>query len=81
VLFKAHEPGHKAQRSWIARLVSAGFARFNVGFEWLSTSYGRLTRRLVQVTGAVLLVYAGLIGVAAFQFARAPTGFIPEQDH
>jgi hydrophobe/amphiphile efflux-1 (HAE1) family protein len=80
VLFKAHEPGHKARGSWIARLVSAGFARFNVGFEWLSTSYGRLTRRLVQVAGVVLLVYAGLIGVAGFQFARAPTGFIPEQD-
>src|SRR5882672_4171966 len=80
VLFKAHEPGHKAQGPWIARLVRAGFARFNIGFEWLSTSYGRLTRRLVQITGVVLLVYAALIGVAGFQFARAPTGFIPEQD-
>ena len=79
VLFKAHEPG-KARGSWIVRLVQAGFARFNFGFEWLSTSYGRLTRRLVQITGVVLLVYAVLIGVAGFQFARAPTGFIPEQD-
>jgi multidrug efflux pump subunit AcrB len=34
----------------------------------------------VQITGVVLLVYAVLIGVAGFQFARAPTGFIPEQD-
>jgi hydrophobe/amphiphile efflux-1 (HAE1) family protein len=80
VLFKAHEPGHKKQGSWIVRLVQAFFARFNYGFEWLSTSYGRLTRRLVQITGVVLLVYAGLIGLAGFQFARAPTGFIPEQD-
>src|SRR4029077_15158781 len=44
VLFRAHEPGHKPRGSWIARLVQAGFARFNLGFEWLSTSYGRLTR-------------------------------------
>jgi hydrophobe/amphiphile efflux-1 (HAE1) family protein len=80
VLFKAHEPGHKKQGSWIVRLVQAFFARFNDGFEWLSTSYGRLTRRLVQITGVVLLVYAALIGLAGFQFARAPTGFIPEQD-
>jgi len=79
VLFKAHEPG-KARGSWIVRLARGGFARFNLGFEWLSTSYGRLTRRLVQITGVVLLVYAVLIGVAGFQFARAPTGFIPEQD-
>jgi hydrophobe/amphiphile efflux-1 (HAE1) family protein len=80
VLFKAHEPGHKARTSGIRRLVQAGFDRFNFGFEWLSTSYGRLTQRLVQITGVVLLVYAGLIGVAGVQFARAPTGFIPEQD-
>src|SRR3984885_2933466 len=80
VLFKAHEPGHATRGSWIARLVQAGFDRFNFGFNWLSTSYGRLTRRLVQMVGVVLLAYAVLIGIAGFQFARAPTGFIPEQD-
>jgi hydrophobe/amphiphile efflux-1 (HAE1) family protein len=80
VLFRAHEPGHKPRGSWIVRLVQAGFARFNLGFEWLSTSYGQLTRRLVQITGVVLVIYAVLIGAAGFQFARAPTGFIPEQD-
>jgi hydrophobe/amphiphile efflux-1 (HAE1) family protein len=80
VLFKAHEPGHKSRPSGIRRLVQAGFDKFNFAFEWLSTSYGRLTRRFVQATGAVLLAYAVLIGVTGFQFARAPTGFIPEQD-
>src|SRR5258706_645173 len=80
VLFRAHEPGHKARGSWIVRLARGGFARFNLGFEWLSTSYGRLTRRLVQITRVVLLGYAALIALAGFQFARAPTGFIPEQD-
>ena len=80
VLFKAHEPGHKNRSSWIGRIVQAGFDRFNLGFEWMSTSYARLTRRLVQVTGVVLLAYAVLIGTAGFQFGRAPTGFIPEQD-
>ena len=80
VLFKAHEPGHKIRPSGIRRLVQAGFDKFNFGFEWLSTSYGRLTQRFVQATGVVLLAYAVLIGVTGFQFARAPTGFIPEQD-
>jgi hydrophobe/amphiphile efflux-1 (HAE1) family protein len=80
VLFKAHEPGHKARRSGIAGLVRAGFERFNFGFEWLSTAYGRLTQRLVQALGVMLLAYALLIGVAGVQFARTPTGFIPEQD-
>ncbi|RZN30128.1 multidrug efflux RND transporter permease subunit [Bradyrhizobium sp. Leo121] len=80
VLFKAHEPGHKIRPSGIRRLVRAGFDKFNFGFEWLSTRYGRVTGRLVQVTGVVLLAYAALIGIAGVQFARAPTGFIPEQD-
>jgi hydrophobe/amphiphile efflux-1 (HAE1) family protein len=80
VLFKAHEPGHKVQSSIIVRLVQAAFSRFNLGFECLSDSYGRMTRRFVQFTGLILLAYALLIGVAGVQFARAPTGFIPEQD-
>ena len=80
VLFKAHDPSHRVRSSAIVRLVKAGFDRFNFGFQWLSTSYGRLTRRLAQVTGVALLAYAVLIGLAGFQFARAPTGFIPEQD-
>src|ERR1700760_2647665 len=80
VLFKAHEPGHAKRRSWFMRLVQAAVDRFNFGFEWLSNSYGRMTRRLVQAVGAMLLAYALLIGVTGFQFARSPTGFIPEQD-
>jgi HAE1 family hydrophobic/amphiphilic exporter-1 len=80
VLFKAHELGHKPQSSPIVRLVRAGFERFNFGFEWLSNGYGRMTRRFVQFTGLVLVAYAVLIGVTGVQFARTPTGFIPEQD-
>jgi hydrophobe/amphiphile efflux-1 (HAE1) family protein len=80
VLFKAQEPGDEIRSSGIRRLVRAGFDKFNLGFEWLSTRYGRVTGRLVQVTGVVLLAYAALIGIAGVQFARAPTGFIPEQD-
>jgi HAE1 family hydrophobic/amphiphilic exporter-1 len=34
----------------------------------------------VQASGRVLLAYVALICVAGAQFARAPTGFIPEQD-
>jgi hydrophobe/amphiphile efflux-1 (HAE1) family protein len=80
VLFKAHEVGHKPQSSPIVRLVRAGFERFNFGFEWLSNGYGRMTRRFVQFTGLMLVAYAVLIGVTGVQFARTPTGFIPEQD-
>ena len=59
---------------------SAAFDRFNRGFEWLSFGYGSLTRRLVRAGAIVLVVYVGLIGTAGVEFARTPTGFIPEQD-
>jgi hydrophobe/amphiphile efflux-1 (HAE1) family protein len=63
-----------------ARLISAGFNRFNRGFEWLAQGYGQLTRRLVRALAVVLAIYAALIATAAFELPRAPTGFIPEQD-
>src|SRR5271163_2717508 len=46
----------------------------------MTFGYGYLTRRLVRGVTVVLVVYAGLIGVAALEFSRTPTGFIPEQD-
>ncbi len=80
VLFKAHEPTGRARAKGLGRLLRAGFNGFNRGFESLSNTYGRLTRRLVQVAGVVLVIYALLIGLAGVQFSRTPTGFIPEQD-
>ena len=80
VLFKSRGVNEGSRPNWLALTVGKGFGAFNSGFEWLSTSYARLTRRLVQVTGVMLMAYAVLIGLAGFQFARAPSGFIPEQD-
>ena len=80
VLFKAHEPKDETRSVGPGRLVRAGFATFNRGFEWLSNAYGRLTRRLVQIMGVAVMAYVLLIALAGVQFSRAPTGFIPEQD-
>ena len=81
LLFKAHEPGHaRRRRVGPTQLVAAAFGGFNRGFEALSRGYGRLTARLVRVAFAVVAVYLGLIALAGFQFGRAPTGYIPEQD-
>jgi hydrophobe/amphiphile efflux-1 (HAE1) family protein len=80
VLFKAHS-SHLVSRAGLARRVLNGaFDRFNRGFERLSFSYGNVTRRLVRAVTIVLVVYAGLIGIAGVEFAKTPTGFIPEQD-
>jgi hydrophobe/amphiphile efflux-1 (HAE1) family protein len=80
VLFKTHQIHDARGQTILVRLVRGGFALFNRGFERLSDGYGALTARLVRMLGLVLAVYIGLIGLAAFQFSRVPTGFIPEQD-
>ncbi|MGF6227166.1 hydrophobe/amphiphile efflux-1 (HAE1) family protein [Inquilinus ginsengisoli] len=80
VLFKAHDPGQSARAGLGRRLLQAGFGRFNRGFDRLSHGYGRLARRLIRATVVVLVLYLGLVGLTGVQFARAPTGFIPEQD-
>ena len=80
VLFKEHALQQPRRRSLPARGIGGFFAAFNRGFERMSNAYGRLTRRLVAAVAVVLVAYAALIALAGFQFSRAPTGFIPEQD-
>ncbi len=79
LLLKPH--AHKsAPPSLLMRPIGAFFRGFNWGFDKLSRGYGMLTHRLLRLGALVLLVYVGLIGLTGWQFARAPTGFIPEQD-
>ncbi len=80
LLLGAHDPHRGARGSLAGRLLRAAFARFNRGFEQLSDAYGALTRRLVRGLAIVVVIYVALIGAAGFEFARVPTGFIPEQD-
>jgi HAE1 family hydrophobic/amphiphilic exporter-1 len=68
------------RRPLLLRPVHGFFAGFNWLFDRLALGYGGVTRRLVRLTAVVLAVYAGLIALTAWQFERAPTGFIPPQD-
>ena len=49
-------------------------------FEKLSSGYAGLTRRVLRVSALMLVLYAGLIGLTYFEFARTPSGFIPPLD-
>ncbi len=80
LLFRPHATHAPASPSLAVRAVRAFFAGSTAASRRCPAGYGRLTTRLVRALGLVLLVYAGLIALTAFQFARAPTGFIPEQD-
>src|SRR5215471_6631524 len=80
VLFKAHDSHDLSRTGLTRRLLYGAFGRFNRGFYRISFGYGNLTRRLVRAVSIVIVVYAGLIGIAGVEFAKTPTGFIPEQD-
>ena len=56
------------------------FSGFNRMFEKLSSGYAGLTRRALRVSALMLVIYAGLIGLAFFEFSRTPSGFIPPLD-
>jgi multidrug efflux pump subunit AcrB len=64
----------------LARPFVAFFNGFSRGFEGLASVHGQMTTRLVLLTTVVLAVYVGLLGLTGWQFGRAPTGFIPEQN-
>jgi HAE1 family hydrophobic/amphiphilic exporter-1 len=80
LLFKPHAAEAHARHSLLARPLFAFFRGFNRAFGWLAESYGRLTGRLARIGAVMLVVYAGLIGLTGFEFSRAPTGFITNQD-
>jgi len=81
VLLKPHESGddHKTSRG-LARAAQVLFGGFNAAFAWMSSRYGDLTCRFVRATIVMLLAYAGLIGLTAFQMSKMATGFIPDSD-
>jgi hydrophobe/amphiphile efflux-1 (HAE1) family protein len=80
LLLKPHTSGSDARRGLLRRTIYRGFGGFNRVFEATSDGYRSLTRRLLRLSGLVLIVYCGLLVTTAFLFSRTPTGFIPEQD-
>jgi multidrug efflux pump subunit AcrB len=56
------------------------FRAFNRGFDWMTAGYGRSVGLTLRLSVIVLAVYGGLLVMTYLQFARAPTGFIPQQD-
>ncbi|GEO38219.1 HAE1 family hydrophobic/amphiphilic exporter-1 [Skermanella aerolata] len=81
LLFKPHD--HEAQHrksNLLMRPVNAFFNGFNRLFDGLASGYGGMTRRFVRLPLMVLSVYGLLLLATGWQFNRAPTGFIPNQD-
>jgi hydrophobe/amphiphile efflux-1 (HAE1) family protein len=77
-------PEHGAPKDRLTRLLDAIFGwffrGFNKVFKRAGDSYAGLVRRLLRVAALALVVYAGLVGLGLYTFAKVPTGFIPAQD-
>ncbi|HEY3861676.1 MAG TPA: multidrug efflux RND transporter permease subunit [Verrucomicrobiae bacterium] len=75
---------HGQRNDFFSRLLNGAagwlFRGFNSVFGRATAAYSRSVRRLIGVSGLVLVIYLGLIGLTWFSFKRVPSGFIPPQD-
>lgn len=78
LLLKLNRQDHELR--WWERPAQWFFTRFEKAFDQSTASYVALTGRLVRMVVLMLVVYGGLLLLTAFQFGRAPGGFIPAAD-
>ena len=75
---------HGARRDVLAWLLDGVLGWFFRLFNWAfgkgTAVYVRLVGGLLRASVVALLVYAGLLVLTYFEFTRAPTGFVPQQD-
>jgi len=81
ILLRSHEAG----KDWIDKglhylLGWWLFRGFNWAFERGTRLYGTTVGWLIRLAIIVLVVYAGLLGLAYLGFRMVPGGFIPQQD-
>ena len=83
ILFKPHSAAEHARFN-LMRIIAAPmhllFRGFNIVFGALERGYARLVRGLIRISGVMLLIYVGLIGLAVWFVQQTPTGFIPALD-
>ena len=56
------------------------FKLFNRFFGSASRGYGKLVTHTLRSSAIAVVVYAGLVALAALGFAKVPAGFVPTQD-
>ena len=72
---------HRDPLTWLLDMVLGWFFKlFNVAFSASTNIYTRLVGNLLRISLITLLIYGGLLAFTYWQFSRAPTGFIPQQD-
>ena len=76
-------PGH-AKKDLLSQLIDTllgwFFCVFNRTFDLGIAGYGAVVRRLLPVSGLVLVVYIGLLALTGLMFQKVPAGYIPTMD-
>ncbi|HYC05654.1 MAG TPA: multidrug efflux RND transporter permease subunit [Azospirillaceae bacterium] len=80
LLLKRHGEGRDILTRIMDRLFGRFFAGFNRFFNRASDSYGRGVGGVVRRKGAMMAVYAALLGGTVWLGGAVPTGFVPVQD-
>jgi hydrophobe/amphiphile efflux-1 (HAE1) family protein len=80
IVLKSKEEKEKKSRFDLSFLTNWFFAGFNLIFGALEHGYSRVVAAVIRVAPLMLIIYAGLIGLAGYLFVTVPQGFIPQQD-
>ena len=72
MLLKPHSAGQGPLARWLGA--------FNRGFDRLASRYAALTGAALRRSARLLVLYAGLVGLAVLAFQATPAGFVPAQD-
>jgi multidrug efflux pump len=64
----------------VNRMLGSFFRAFNRAFDRMTDWYGVAVSKVLRIAVIVCIAYGGLLVLTGVQFARAPTGFIPQQD-
>src|SRR6267378_1783034 len=77
------KPGH-VKKDLLTHLIDTllgwFFRLFNRTFDFAISGYGAVVRRLLRVSGLVLVVYFGFLALTGLLFQKVPAGFIPTMD-
>jgi len=80
ILLKGRDEPKDKLTVWMDRSLGWLFRPFNRTFERGAHGYVGGVKKILRFSGIVLVLYAGLVGLAFLGFAKVPTGFVPSQD-
>jgi multidrug efflux pump len=80
ILLKGRDEPKDKLTVWMDRGLGWIFRPFNRTFERGAHGYVGGVKKILRFSGIVLVLYAGLVGLAFLGFSKVPTGFVPSQD-